>query len=47
MHAGIILTEVILNPLTPKSDYYLISPYIITPKHTLRSGELRKLSSTK
>ena len=34
----------LINLLSLRSDQHLVSPYNITPNHTLRSQELRKLS---
>ena len=35
------------NPLTPKSDLYPISPYIITPKSNIKVMRIKEMIKTK
>ena len=36
-----------VNPLTPKSDLYPISPYIITPKSNIKVMRIKEMIKTK
>ena len=33
----------LINPLTPKSDWHLISPYCITPESNIKVGRIKEL----